>query len=305
MTATEALAWYADQSPISDPGEMARHLGDLPHDLAGLRRVARGLVLHYRADNPSANGVPENRLTEVDSRYAETMLQRLFELDGRPLTRARPPQSRLLGCCRDFTVLYLTFTRQLGVPARARVGFATYFIPGLNLDHEVAEVWDAGQGRWRLVDPELGDDHADPTDGSLVDPQDVPRDRFLVAGSAWQACRAGQADPETFLVDPELDIEDTRGWPYLRHNLVHDLAALNKVEMLLWDGWGLIEQERLSERDLELLDHLAQTTRSDDASFDELRRLYQAEAGLRVPSEVLSYSPAAEAPRTVTLDGFP
>jgi adenosine deaminase len=50
--------------------------------------------------------------------------------------------------------------------------------------------------------------------------------------------------------------------------------------MLLWDGWGLIEQEPLSERDLELLDHLAQTTRSDDADFDELRRLYQAEAGL-------------------------
>jgi hypothetical protein len=111
------------------------------------------------------------------------MLQRLFELDGRPLTRARPPRTRLLG-------LYLTFARQLGVPARARVGFAAYFIPGLNVDHEVAEVWDAGQGRWRLVDPELGDDHADPTDGSLVDPQDVPRDRFLVAGSARQACRA-------------------------------------------------------------------------------------------------------------------
>jgi hypothetical protein len=39
-------------------------------------------------------------------------------------------------------------------------------------------------------------------------------------------------------------------------------------------SWGLIEQERLSKRDLELLDHLAQATRSDDAAFDELRRLY-------------------------------
>jgi hypothetical protein len=57
---------------------------------------------------------------------------------------------------------------------------------------------------------------SDPTDGSLVDPQDVPRDRFIVAAAACQACRAGQADP---------DVEDTRGWPYLRHNLVHDLAA--------------------------------------------------------------------------------
>jgi Transglutaminase-like superfamily len=275
----EALAYYANQSPITDPGEMARHLGDLPHDLAGLQRIARGLVLHYRADNPSAHGIPENRLTEVDSRDAETMLQRLLELDSRPLTQPRPPQTRLLGCCRDCTVLYLTMARQLRIPARARVGFATYFVPGLNLDHEVAEVWDADQARWRLVDPELGDDHADPSDGFQVDPQDVPRDRFLVAGSAWQACRAGQADPETFLVDPGHDVEDTRGWPYLRHNLVHDLAALNKAEMLLWDSWGLIQREQLPERDLELLDHLARITRSGGAVFDELRRLYQAEAG--------------------------
>jgi hypothetical protein len=173
------------------------------------------------------------------------------------------------------------------------------------LDHEVAEVWDADQARWRLVDAELGDDHTDPTDGWHLDPLDVPRDRFLVAGSAWQACRAGAADPAGFLVDPGLDIEDTRGWPYLRHNLVHDLAALNKVEMLLWDGWGLIERERPSEQELQLLDHVAQTILSGDAAFDELRRLYQAEEGLQVPSAVTSYSPASEAPRTVMLDASP
>jgi|SRR5215211_1000961 hypothetical protein len=167
----EALAYYANQSPITDPGEMARHLGDLPHDLAGLQRIARGLVLHYRADNPSAHGIPENRLTEVDSR---------------PLAQPRPPQTRLLGCCRDCTVLYLTMARQLRIPARARVGFATYFVPGPNLDHEVAEVWDAGQARWRLVDPELGDDHADPSDGFQVDPQDVPEI------ASWSPARHGR-----------------------------------------------------------------------------------------------------------------
>ena len=193
----------------------------------------------------------------------------------------------------------------MGHSARARVGFATYFIPDYTSTTRCTEVWDADQARWRLVDAELGDDHTDPTDGSQLDPLDVPRDRFLVAGSAWQACRRGEADPARFLVDPGLDIEDTRGWPYLRHNVVHDLAALNKFEMLLWDGWGLIERERPSERDLQLLDHLAQATSSEDAPFDELRRLYQAEPGLQVPSAVTSYSPAAEAPRTVTLDAPP
>ncbi|WP_328646029.1 hypothetical protein OHS58_42375 [Amycolatopsis sp. NBC_00348] len=32
-----------------------------------------------------------------------------------------------------------------------------------------------------------------------------------------------------------------RGLPYARHNLVLDLAALNKHEMILWDVWGVID----------------------------------------------------------------
>lgn len=54
----EAVAYYVNQSPITDPGEMAWHLAELPHDLAALQRAARGLVLHYRADNPLAHASP-------------------------------------------------------------------------------------------------------------------------------------------------------------------------------------------------------------------------------------------------------
>jgi len=238
---------------------------------------------------------------EVDTRYAEAMLGRLFELYGRSLTEGRPPASRILGCCRDFTVLFLTMARGLGIPARARVGFATYFIPAFKVDHEVAEVWDAGDRRWRLVDAELDDDHIDPNDGAQVEPLDVPRDRFLVAGTAWQRCRAGDADPETFLVAPDLAIEDTRSWPYLRHNLVHDLAALNKLEMILWDSWGLIGQQQLAERDLELLDRAASATVSADPDLSELRRLYDDEPVLKVPATVTSYSPLGGEPRKIAL----
>lgn len=122
------------------------------------------------------------------------MLGRLFELDERTLTEERPPEKRLVGCCRDFTVLFLMLARHLGVPARARVGFATYFCLGFNLDYEVAEVWDAGEGRQRLVDVQLANERVDETDGATFDPLDVPRDRFLVAGAAWEACRPSLFD---------------------------------------------------------------------------------------------------------------
>ncbi len=128
-----------------------------------------------------------------------------------------------------FTVLFVAMARHLGIPVRARVGFADYFVSGFNVDHEVAEVWDAEERRWRLVDPEI----EGPPFGARFDPTDLPRNRFIVGGLAWRMCRHGRADPETFLVNPGLEIEDTRGWPYLLHNLVHDLSALIKMEMLL------------------------------------------------------------------------
>jgi Transglutaminase-like superfamily len=299
----DELAYYAAQSFVTDPGAMSHALGDVPHDLATLQRVARHLVIHYRAESPSAHGIPDERLGEIDSRYADTMLGRLVALDGRPLTEPRAPRERLVGCCRDFTVLFLTLARSVGIPARARVGFATYFIPGLKLDHEVAEVWAADERRWRLVDAELDDGHVDPTDRAPVDPLDVPRDRFLVAGRAWQLCRNRADDPETFLVGPDVDLEVTRGWPYLRHNLVHDLAALNKVELILWDAWGLVEREHPSEQDLDLLDRVAAATAVTGPDLSELRRLYDGTPALRVPVTVTTYSPLVGEPREVTLRG--
>lgn len=287
----DVLSYYAEQGPVTDPGGSSGRLADLPADVASLRRAALGLVLHYRDEDPALHGIPEERLSEVDSRYTAKMLGRLFELDGRPLTEERTPERRLLGCCRDFTVLFVTMARHKGIPARARVGFATYFVEGFNVDHEVAEVWDAGEGRWRLVDPMLGDGFTDGTDGAALDPLDVPRDRFLVGGLAWRMCREGEADPETFLVDPGLEVEQTRGWSYLRHNLVHDLAALNKAEMVLWDYWGLMEREPPSAEDLALLDRVAEVILSGDGSSREARSLYEGEPGLRVPASVTSYSP--------------
>jgi hypothetical protein len=176
-----------------------------------------------------------------------------------------------------------------------------YFVAGYGLDHEVAEVWDADEGRWRLVDANLDDEHVSP-DGVRIDPFDVPRDQFLVAGAAWRQCRAGTADPETFVVDPGLDIEETRGWPQIRHDHVQDLAALNKTEMLLWDGWapwGQILPEPLPDDDLSLLDRVADLTTAADPDVTVLRQVYEGDPTLRVPDIVTSADPLGGPPREV------
>jgi hypothetical protein len=288
---------YATQSTVSDPG--AAVLSRVPADLDGIRRVARGLVIHFRVGDPLGNGIPEERLGEIDTRYADAMLAQLATLSGCALDEQRPPRERLVGCCRDFTLLFISFARAAGIPVRMRTGFAAYFVKGWAVDHAVAEVWDAAEERWRLVDPELADDHVDPHDGLRVDPLDVPRDRFITAGTAWRDCRAGADDPARFVVDPGLEIPETRGWPQIQFSTVLDLAALNKVEMLMWDGWGLAVRAP-GAAELELLDRVAALTASADPPLAELAALY-AEPLLRVPETVTSFDPRGGPPREVVL----
>ena len=302
--APAGCAWYGTQSRVTDPGAFAGLLGAVPPGLAAMQATARRLVFHYRAGGDYAeNGIDPGRIAEIDTRYADAMLARLAELADQPLTAQRPARQRLVGCCRDFTVLFLAIARHQGVPARARVGFAGYFVPGWFVDHVVAEVWDAGQQRWRLVDPELADGHTGGSDPAPVDPLDVPASRFLTGPQAWRACRAGEADPGRFAVDPGLTIPGTRGWPYLRHNLIHDLAALTKRELLLWDEWGLAGLEASpSPGQLALLDDLAAVTSSPGLTVEQAGD-FARQDGLRVPPAVTSYSPARSEPVQVTLRG--
>jgi hypothetical protein len=92
------------------------------------------------------------------------------------------------------------------------------------------------------------------------DPLDVPADRFVIAGDAWAQCRAGQADPSKFGIFKG----DLRGLWFIAGNLVHDVAALNKMEMLQWDVWGAMPPPNVPLRDdqLAFFDRLAALTRA-------------------------------------------
>ncbi|MCE7000391.1 transglutaminase-like domain-containing protein [Saccharothrix sp. S26] len=231
---------YTTHSRFSDPGPLAGWLDEVGTGSAQWRRVASGLVFHYWGNGPiTEHGFPVERLAEVDLRYAADMFARLHELNPAPLGQRRATTERIVGCCRDFTLLFVSMARHHGVPARSRVGFAGYLVPGWYLDHVVAEVWDGE--RWRLVDPQFADGE--------VDLMDVPRDRFLVGADAWRAARSGAIAPDRFAVSPELTVPGTRGLTQVRHDLVQDLASLNKHEMILWDLWGpLSDAPELSER---------------------------------------------------------
>ena len=289
------LEYYCQQSVITDPGEFARLYNDLPDDIAGICRAAQGLIVHYAA--PVHQPTPQ-RMSEIDCRYMKLMLERIFELDDRPLTEARPVEKRLVGCCRDITVLVVSILRHKGIPARARYGAGAYFYAGYYSDHVILEYWHGS--RWVGVDSELSPaviEHFD----IRFDPLDVPDDQFLRGGAGWLMCRAGAADPDRFGLGPDSPL---KGWEFIVTETLLDLAALNRVEMLCWDGWGIVGNSLdLSEADKSFLDEVARVT-LDEARADERARLFTDER-LRLPPVIQSYSPAVkpeDMPLEVVLD---
>jgi hypothetical protein len=119
-----------------------------------------------------------------------------------------------------------------------------------------------------------------------LDPLIAPRDQFLVAGDAWQQCRAGRADPQRF------GILDMFGLWFIRGNVVRDVAARAKRELLPWDGWGLMTKYDADSdaAELKMLDHAAELTLARDDRLDELLELQATDPGLRLPRKIVSYN---------------
>jgi hypothetical protein len=287
------LTYFSQPGRMTDPGAHAHVFENLPVTIAELCRIVQGTTIHiFWAERYGLKLSPE-RQGEVQLRGLEPRLKRMLELDPRPLSEARPLEKKLVGNCRDHAQLLVALLRHQGVAARARCGFGAYFLPNRYEDHWVAEYWDQAQARWVLVDAQLD---AFQRDALRIpfDPLSVPRDQFIVGGLAWQMCRGGRTNAERF------GIFDMHGLGFVRGNLIRDVAALNKVELLPWDCWGLIEKDALDDLDdLALLDRLADLTRGDVPDFETVRQLYECDPRLRVAGEIRSYVDGG--PRTVAV----
>ena len=252
----------------------------LPDGSPALAAIVQGLLLHEHVAGAYGQALTPERRGQSQLRPVARTLAAILALDDRPLAVARPAEARLVGVCRHFALLLVAMLRAKGVPARARCGFAGCFAAGQWVDHWLCERWDAGAGRWVMVDPQL-----DALQTGLfaidVDPQDVPPDRFWTAGRAWAACRAGEADPQSF------GIFARRGLWFVAGNLVRDLAALNDAPMPPWDCWGAMPEPDapLLEDRLALFDQVAAATTTPDAG---LAALYAGDPRLRVPPVVFN-----------------
>ncbi|HLK88027.1 MAG TPA: transglutaminase domain-containing protein [Candidatus Binataceae bacterium] len=258
----------------------------LPEALADLCAVVQGVLIHRDLAAFAYDvRMSEERIDDAHLRPLRAMLARIRAIDDRPLGVAREPHNRMAAVCRHFSLMLAAMLKARGVPARARCGFAAYFTPGRFEDHWVCEYWNAAQRRWVLVDAQI-----DAVQRNLFhpdfDPLDVPRDRFIGAGDAWLRCRNAGANAELFGLS---FVPNLRGMWFIAGNVVRDVAALNRRELLPWDVWGMMpgERDRLSGDDEALLDRAAALTASDDRAFAQVRAIYQDER-LCVPATVFN-----------------
>jgi len=291
--ADDLLPYYAAPGVFTSVGPFAQQLDALPDDIGKLAHAVQMLLVHrFWAQAYQVEVLPE-RDKEQGLHGAEAMLAQAMRLSPAPIGAVRLPPQRVVGICRHFATMLCAFLRHKGIPARARCGFAAYFEPGKYVDHWICEYRNRAEARWIQVDAQL-----DALQVSVVkpdfDPLDVPRDRFLVAGNVWQQVRAGAIDAL------RCGIAGMWGDWYVRGNLALDMAALQKVELLPWEPFGIAKspQSTLPDTDelLALVDRAAAlTARGDATSIAELLVLADADVRFRPPQATIDAAKAADA----------
>ncbi|HAS8563039.1 TPA: transglutaminase domain-containing protein [Vibrio vulnificus] len=259
------LAKYTQQSFFTHPGQFLNKGHPIPIDIAAMVRLVQHNLIHaYWLEKYGVSKPFSERFGEMQLRTAQEIFAELAKRTEGWVLDDKPEAKRVIGICRDFSLLLCSLLRHHGIPARLRCGFACYLRRGKWEDHWICEYWHTQQQRWIKVDPQLDGIHQQVLKFDF-DPLDLPDGIFLTAGEMWQAVREGKVEAK------RCGIMQLRGTPYLKANLVRDLFALTSMELLAWDcGWGMIEQPMhpiASESEWQLLDELARMSANSDSEM--------------------------------------
>ena len=258
----DTLTYFASQSALTDLGKYGEQYAAVPADVNAICGVIQGLFLKQeeRYKYPIVN----ERLLGTHARKVSAVLDWVMKFKkGGNVVDAREIPDKFLASSSDYANLFVAICREKGIAARKRVGFCN----GTSCDY--AEYWDGSA--WKQIDP-----------SGEIEGEIVP------AAKAWAACRASEMCACQFVADAQTK---QIGWEALRTNLILDLAAVNKVELLNWDryGWLLRPFEDFSDKALATMDKAAAALVSDD--MDAIQAIYEAEEGLQAPRTIKCDTP--------------
>jgi hypothetical protein len=288
VTTSSSARDLSRQSPFSEPGGLGDLFDAIEPTIDAVSTVSRNVIVHYR----EAEGeLPPDTRDDINLRWIDAILAADQRRHNSPLTEARPETRRVQGCCRDHSLLCVAILRSHGIPARTRVGFASYFNEGWHTDHVIVEA--QIDGGWRCFDPEV----ATPSH-TLEDPTNIPLgpdSSFLTASQAWMAHRERGLDVSRFGASGDIGISGD--W-FVYDYVIAEVAHRFGHELLLWDLWGTMRTDlsQVPEADLQLVDEIAELgIRADDGDGSAELQLYQRfveEDRINPRNQVRSLSPA-------------
>ena len=301
----KSLKFYSSPGKVTDLKDFRNLIEPLTDNPDYICQMVQGLLVHggwldrygveYRAERDVEN-VSDMGL----------LLERILDLNDSPLSFPRLPQDRVIASCREYATLAVAIMRAKRIPARCRVGFASYLGSNGEIeDHWIVEYWNGK--RWILTDPQI-----DPTQLSFlqklghntiildddteikcpysINPRFIKeRYDFLNAATIWLTCRKGSFSPD------KCGIGTHRGYWFIRGQVLRDFAALNKVETvpylcriekgLDWSEWEYLgaEDKEISVNDFSNLDMIAFMGHNADYQYENIRKYYDKYEYLRVP----------------------
>lgn len=215
----------------SDPGVLRPRLAELPSDPRALPDALENFIIHHAIARAMGFGVPAEAESDRDLRTAARLLDVLVRRDGRHLSEHRALPNYLYDTCHDFALLAMSVLREAGIPARLRVGAASYFNRDQWEDHWVCEYRHGGA--WAALDAQLG---ARARAGFRIgfEVADVRADGWRSAAAIWRDIRSGALDERRC----GLSIAGIVGRWFVASAVMRDAAALAGIETLPWDYWG-------------------------------------------------------------------
>ncbi len=288
------LDFYREQSEISSPGKYKEIFNDLPDSVSELCEIVQNTFNHifwiqkvenYGFTLKDIIVKKRNHSKELNLRTLEEKLDHYTSLNDSPFNQPGENINRVVGNCRDFALMLVAMLRHKDIPARVRSGAARYFYP-LDLkryeDHYICEYWNEEEDRWIMVDPQI-DELQSKTLKLDFSPLDIPYELFLGAGRTWKVFREGKIEPKNFGIG-----DDWRGQVFVLNKLIMELASLNKIEVLAWEGWGICaDLKNIDKLGYEIFDQLADKISkvNEPDVFFELKKLFENDSRYKIPEK--------------------
>lgn len=122
---------------------------------------------------------------------------------------------------------------------------------------------------------------------------------FQSGPQAWMLARQGkiaELDPYTIPGGGPGAPAVLRGMMFIAHNVMHDLAALDKKELLLWEDWGARNEyaDEVPLKEAAMLDEVSAVIGCQNVKVEDMKK-FMARGDMKIPDTTMLYDPYASA----------